>query len=639
MNPLASTVPSSTSPHAALIAPVRILIVQDDQQLATALARSLEQQGYTIVGISATGAIAIQQAIALRPDLVLLDLLLPGELDSVAVAAKINQQLRCPILYLTAHVGSAVSQFQSATPPSQKRDPSGHLAKLSEFAALDLAIESALQWHGAGTESPPTGVERPSLPPDLPQLLHWDLLQTEFFQQVCKLIRTEDPTPVTPLTFRSSRLDRPLSDGLPRLYSTEPAPPVPARPRVLRTNYLIPLLCLKLDRLHRIYRKWGQQVGDRVLQGTAERLIASVGSEGQVAYLPPQEFAILWKPIKSRGQVISAARALLQAIAEPLTIDRQTIAVTASLGAAFYPRDGQPLETLLQRSRQTISHLQRQGGNRYEFYHPQHELAPMLQSPLKRDFAAAIDCRTLYLHYQPQVAINTGAVVGVEAGVRWYHPDEGEVGATALLELATATGLLSELGWWQLEAACQQLNAWQVAGLPLLQMSVPLNATLLKQPDLASRLTQRLQATGIAPRSLDLEVDEAHLFNHRALMLQQFRALEAIGVHLTIAQSGTSDSLLKHLQQFPCHSLKLSAAFIRGLHCQVQKSTIAANLIAWAHHHQRTVVAAGVATQGEFNCLKQHQCDIAQGSWFSGFVAAPELVELVNGGKSFPIAQ
>jgi diguanylate cyclase len=577
-----------------------VLIVEDELVVAENIAQNLSKQGYVAVDIVDSGEEAIAQACRTRPDIILMDIRLQGDMDGISAATAIQQQLDLPIIYMTAYADDATLNRAKQTAPY------GYLVKPFRPYDLKTSIEIALQKHRSDRATQTQYLNQLAVTESrLNQLMYCDLL-------------TKLPT--------WSVLQMSFEQQVKQLNQFRQAGNAAGQP-------LIPMFCLGIDRYHRISNHWGYQVSDSLLQDIGQRITEAVGTEAIVARTDLNEFALLLRPVAGKLDAETMASELLKRIAEPFWVNEQEIFLTASIGIALYPRDADQAETLLRRSRRVMHHAQQQGGNGYKFFNRLLRSDSIDRLALETDLHYALERQELLLHYQPKVNLRTGRITGAEALVRWQHPRQGMVSPAIFIPIAEESGLIESIGEWVLRMACQQLQDWQRSGMTPIKLAVNLSVCQFGQPHFHQRIRQILTETQIHPEYLEIELTESTLIQDVDLAVHRLRLLKTLGLQIAIDDFGTGYSSLSNLYRFPFDILKLDRSFVQDIHINPKNSAIATAIITMAHQLNLKVVAEGVETISELAFLFEKQCDEIQGYLFSKPLTAPQFADLVNSGK------
>ncbi len=399
----------------------------------------------------------------------------------------------------------------------------------------------------------------------------------------------------------------------------------------LQTSLHAAVAVLELDRFRRINDGLGVQVGDAVLREVARRIAATVSSVDLVARRGGDEFVIVMPgPL---GTATQTAQALLDAVARPMAIAAHEIHLTCSIGIAVALADSDQADTLLRRANAAVHQAKLLGRNQVSVYAG----APHDEDPdrlaLETGLRHALRDELLELHYQPQIDLRHGRIVGVEALLRWRHPTLGDIAPDRFVPVAEETGLIVAIGDWVLRRAVEQAAAWQRAGLPPLRMAVNLSARQLLQPDLARRIEGVLAATGLDPRLFGVEVTESMMIANFDQAVQHLRALRALGVEVSLDDFGTGYSSLSYLRRLPVDVVKIDRALVPDVTGPAEDVSIMRAIITMAHSLQMKVLAEGVESEGQAALLAANQCDQIQGYWFSAALPAATVEAMLRDGR------
>ncbi|WP_353932156.1 diguanylate cyclase [Okeanomitos corallinicola TIOX110] len=376
---------------------------------------------------------------------------------------------------------------------------------------------------------------------------------------------------------------------------------------------VLAVMCLDLDRFKAINDNLGHVVGDRLLQTVAERIKNCLGEKDTVARWGDDEFTLLLPQINCTDDATKMAQQLLDVIAQPFYIDTQELHITASIGIALAPYDGEEAETLLKHADTTLNRAKQQGKNNYLLYTATMNSTSFERLVLGNNLYKALSRKELLLHYQPQIDLKTGQIVGMEALVRWHHPDMGLISPAQFIPLAEETGLICDIGEWVLRTACTQNRQWQLAGLPPLRVAVNLSARQFQQTNLVQTITKILQETQLEPQYLELEITESLLMQDVDFTVSALRELQALGIHISMDDFGTGYSSLSLLMYFPLSSLKIDKSFVSNLNKSSSNSAIINSVISLGHGLNLTLVAEGVESLDQLEFLRLANCDIVQG--------------------------
>ena len=377
------------------------------------------------------------------------------------------------------------------------------------------------------------------------------------------------------------------------------------------------LLFLDLDRFTAVNDSLGRAVGDALLREIGCRLERAMREEDTVARIGPDLFVAFLPHLEGGAEAAVAARKMLAHVAEPLPVSGHVLHMTACLGVAVFPDDGNEAETLLQHADAALHHAMAGGRDRLEFFSPAINAAAKERLALENDLRVALDAGQFELHYQPQLSLADGRVFGVEALLRWHHPRLGLVPPGRFIPLAEDTGLIVPIGTWVLETACRQGRAWLDAGLPPLIMAINVSALQFMQPDFPALVAQMLDASGLPARQLELEVTESILMEESHYVVATLAALRTLGVQLAIDDFGTGYSSLSYLRRLAVGRLKVDQSFVRGIADSGDDAAITAAIIGMARSLRLRVIAEGVETEAQADFLRRNGCEEAQGFLFS----------------------
>ena len=373
------------------------------------------------------------------------------------------------------------------------------------------------------------------------------------------------------------------------------------------------VMFLDLDRFKYINDTLGHSMGDLLLQLAAERLTRALREMDAIARTGGDEFTILVSAIASPRDAAQIAQRVLDTLSRPFVIENQQLYVTASIGISLYPNDGGDGETLVKNADTAMYRAKEQGGNTYEFFTRALTAAAAERMALERRLRAALSQGQFLLHYQPRVEVATGEVLGVEALLRWNHPEHGVVYPADFIPIAEETGLVVPMTEWVLREACAQSRAWEAEGLLPFVMDVNVSARHFQQPALVEMVRRVLEETGLPPHRLGLEITESTLMRNPDAAVQTLYRLKDMGVHLHIDDFGIGYSSLSHLRRFPVDGVKIDQSFICHITTNKDDLAIASGIVVMAHSLQLRVIAEGVETPEQLALLRELGCDEAQG--------------------------
>src|SRR6266478_3228816 len=395
------------------------------------------------------------------------------------------------------------------------------------------------------------------------------------------------------------------------------------------------VLFVDLDRFKHINDSFGHATGDALLQSVARRLLACVRISDTVSRLGGDEFVIVLSELGEVQDAAITASKVLTMLAAPHSVGQHDLDVTVSVGVSAFPYDGQDAETLIKSADIAMYHAKENGRNNYQFFEKDMNVRAVELQALEGSLRHALERQEFMLHYQPKVNLETGAITGAEALVRWLHPDRGLVPPAQFVPIAEDTGLILPIGQWILREACRQARAWLDAGLGPMPVAVNISTVEFRSKHFLEGIRAILMETGLEPPFLELEVTESVLMQHPESTASVLRALKSIGVRLAVDDFGTGYSSLSYLRRFPIDVLKLDRSFLHDIACPETKDAAIVNaVITMGKSLKHRVIAEGVETEEQLTFLRAHRCDEGQGFYFSPPVAAEQFAELLAGGTS-----
>jgi diguanylate cyclase (GGDEF)-like protein len=397
-----------------------------------------------------------------------------------------------------------------------------------------------------------------------------------------------------------------------------------------RHHNQVAVLSLDLDGFKHINNSLGQPIGDRLLQSVARRLVDCVRATDTVSREGGDEFAVLLSEIKQPEDAAAKAGRLLQAVAKPYSVDQHDLHVTTSIGISIYPDDGRDAETLI-RNADTAMHQAKENGRQgYQFFRPAMNILAVERQSIEEHLRRALERQEFALHYQPIINLATGTIAGVEALIRWTHPIRGSVSPAQFIPVAEDCGLILPIGAWVLREACMQARAWADAGLANMTMAVNVSAMQFEQESFLEDLFTVLAETGLDPRYLELELTERALMKRVDLAASILSTLREKGIRVAVDDFGTGYSSLSYLRKFPLDALKIDQSFVRQITTIPDETVIITAIISMSRSLNLRVIAEGVETRDQLDFLKAHQCDEAQGYYFSRPVPPQQFVKLLE---------
>ena len=344
-----------------------------------------------------------------------------------------------------------------------------------------------------------------------------------------------------------------------------------------------------------------------------------------VARLGGDEFTIILEDIEEAENIAYVSQKIIDMMCRSFLIDGQEVFVTTSIGIATFPDCGTDQKTLIKNADAALYDAKKQGRGIYRFYHETMNIIATERLELSTSLRHAVDRKEFILRYQPQVNAYSGHLVGVEALIRWQHPEKGLIYPSQFVPLLEDTGLIIPVGEWIIKEACMQAKQWQKDGMPGIPISVNISARQFQQKNLVSMISQTLIETKLDPRFLQLELTESVLVDNIGITIATLRALHTIGVKLSIDDFGTGYSSLSYLKQFPLHEIKIDRSFLQDIKNSTQDAAITTAIITLGHSMKLHVVAEGVETNEQMEFLKNHNCNTLQGHLF-GYPMHPQKI-------------
>jgi diguanylate cyclase (GGDEF)-like protein len=399
-----------------------------------------------------------------------------------------------------------------------------------------------------------------------------------------------------------------------------------------RHGGMLAVLFLDLDRFKNVNDTLGHPAGDDLLRATAKRLSACLRKGDTIARLGGDEFIVILEFIEISQDAAKVAQELLDALARPFNIRGREVFITASIGISLYPGHGDDPTDMVMNADAAMYRAKALSGNNYQFYSTELTDAVLERFSLENSLRRALDRDELRLHYQPQFSFPTGEIVGVEALVRWEHPQMGLLFPDQFIPLAEETGFIDAIGEWVLQNACRQAKHWQSLGLPALRMAVNLASSQIMNPGLLSQVRSCLAETGIQPRHLELEITESSIMSDPGRAIAALRDLRALGIGTVIDDFGTGYSSMSYLKRFSLTKIKIDRSFVQDIPDSSQDAAIIKAIITLGHSLSVKVNSEGVESEEQVKLLQSWGCDEWQGYLFSKPVSGDDIEELINNG-------
>jgi diguanylate cyclase (GGDEF)-like protein len=398
-----------------------------------------------------------------------------------------------------------------------------------------------------------------------------------------------------------------------------------------RHHHKVALLFLDLDRFKDINDSLGHSVGDLLLRAVAERLKTWGREQDTVARLGGDEFLLMLTELKDTPDAAVAAERLMKAMSAEFVVEGHSLNVGCSLGISIFPEHGTDCDTLIKNADAAMYCAKDNGRNNFRFYTADINAQVMERLSLEHSLRTALEKQQLFLMYQPQVDIASGNIAGMEALLRWQHPEMGLVPPDKFIRIAENSGLIVPIGEWVLRTACQQVKSWQNEGLPAVSIAVNVSAIQFRQEGFCDLVRKVLQDTGLAPQYLELELTESLLLANADVMLSVVQELKAMGIMLAIDDFGTGYSSFSYLRQFHVSKLKIDRMFIRDVALKPDDAAITTAIISMAKSLNLKVIAEGVENEAQMSFLRAHDCDEIQGYYFSKPLTPEKAADKLRG--------
>lgn len=399
-----------------------------------------------------------------------------------------------------------------------------------------------------------------------------------------------------------------------------------------RQGQQLAVIFTDLDQFKHINDSLGHAVGDRLLQSVSQRLVDCVRHSDTVSRLGGDEFVLLLPHIEHAEDAALSAQKIIAALAPPHRIDRHELHIGVSIGISIFPEDGLDAATLIKSADTAMYHAKENGRNNYKFFDQSMNARAVRRQSTEASLRRALERQEFVLHYQPRISLQTGAIVGVEALVRWQHPQHGLLLPAHFVPVAEDTGLIVPIGRWALREACVATQTWQEAGLPAVIVAVNTSALEFRAKDFFENVHRTLAEAHVDPRFLELELTESVLMRDAEATNDALHALADLGVRLTVDDFGTGYSSLSYLSKFPIDTLKIDRLFVEQITQNANDATIVSAVISLGKSLKQSVIAEGVENAEQYDFLCAHHCDEAQGYYFCPPMPAEHFARILEFG-------
>ena len=401
-----------------------------------------------------------------------------------------------------------------------------------------------------------------------------------------------------------------------------------------RQGSQLAVLFMDLDRFKHINDSLGHGVGDQLLKSVAQRLAACVRHSDTVSRQGGDEFVLLLSGIEHAEDAAQFAQKILADFALPHSIENHDLHVSVSIGIGIYPADGKDVDTLLKAADTAMYHAKENGRNNYKFFEPEMNARAVERQAIEASLRRALERQEFVLYYQPKITLHDGVIVGVEALIRWQHPQRGLLLPDAFVSIAEDCGLIRPIGRWVMREACLQAQAWLQAGCAPITMAVNTSALEFRADDFLANLRTILEETGLAPHNLEIELTESVLIRDAEAVESVLHGIAKLGVKLTIDDFGTGYSSLSYLKRFPIDTLKIDKSFVHQMTSNADDANIVNAVISMGKSLRQRIIAEGVETPEQHASLLALHCDEGQGFCFCRPVIAQTIETLLKTGIS-----
>jgi diguanylate cyclase (GGDEF)-like protein len=594
-------------------APALILIIDDIPANLGVMVDLLETEGHR-VAVAKNGPEGLRRAETEQPDLILLDVMMPGE-NGFSVCRRLKAAAatrHIPVIFMTSLddledklEGFAAGGVDYIAKPVQISEVATRVRTHLELSALrrQLAAQNRQLLEARDELEERVRLRTTALTAEIEE--------RQRAEEVIRHMAHHDPlTGISNRTLFQQRLGQLIAHGC--------------------GQQAVAVMFLDLDQFNQINDSFGHAVGDMVLREISKRLTRCLRDTDTLARWGGDEFVVALATPDVHETSRRVAESMLAALCEPVFAEKHELHLSGSIGISLYPTDGLDVQTLLRAADTAMYHAKEKGRGTLEFFTPaltanvQHRmsLAALLHGAQARN--------ELYLHYQPQVDIDSGRILGAEALMRWRRTDLGEIAPAEFIPIAEDTGLIQTLGEWALRTACEQGKRWHDAGHGELTLAVNLSVRQLADPKIGERVARVLEETGFPPGALELEITENLLMQPTEEILRVLHRFNDLGIRLTVDDFGIGYSSLSYLQRFPIKALKIDRTFVHRIGHALHDDTIVGAIIALAHSLHLSVLAEGVETAAQIEFLRTRGCRAAQGYYYSWPIDSDRFLELLG---------
>lgn len=551
----------------------KVLVIEDEETIRANLLDVLEVEGFDALEAS-NGQVGLQMAKEHLPDIILCDVMMPV-MDGFEVVKALREHpstATIPFVFLTAR--AAKIDFRHG----MVLGANDYLTKPFTVAELLEAITSQLAKQAAIAEK---------------YQLELKQLEERFNQLLCYDNATGLPNQFLLREQFNQFLEAADAD-----------------------DHRLSVLCIFLHHFERFSTTLEPSLYHQLLKLLVARLQHNTGSNDSVARLKDNQFVVISSDKADAEEIAQFTQGVLNHLMQPFDLGEQRMYLSASVGISCYPQDGIHIEALVKNA-EIAAHASSRKANVYQFYSSELSAKNLEQLILESDLRTAWEEANFQVYYQPQISVQTGQIIGAEALIRCFHPNQGLLSPARFIPIAEETGLIVPVGEWVAKTACQQTKAWQAQGYPNFRIAVNLSSRQFNQPNLEQMLTRLLEETGIAPECLELEITESCVMEDLKSAIFTLTALRDKGIHVALDDFGTGYSSLSYLKKIPLNTLKIDRSFIQNIQDDPQNSEIVKNIIQMAHGLSLRVIAEGIETEAELNFLCRNECDEVQGYLFS----------------------